>query len=145
MRPRIQLFSPELIGRILREAFELLINPGVRVGSAVVELLRPAGVKVDVAAGFADNVADNDAVAHIPESLVRQCLASVPRDFYLYNRQGEKAVHYGGDEVHFDPGSCCVQVLDPYTQEARPSETRNLVRIVQVTETCHSSPRNPPQ
>jgi trimethylamine--corrinoid protein Co-methyltransferase len=128
MRPRIQLLSAELIGRILREAFELLMNPGVRVGSApVVELLRAAGVEVGVAA--------SDGVARIPELLVRQCLASAPRDFHLYNRQGEKAVHYGGDDVHFDPGSCCVQMLDPDTLEARPSETRDLVRIVQVTET----------
>jgi trimethylamine--corrinoid protein Co-methyltransferase len=130
MRPRIQLLSPEVIGRILREAFELLMSPGVRVGSApVVELLRSAGV--EVLAG----VADNDGVARIPERLVQQCLASAPRDFYLYNRQGEKAVHYGGDDVHFDPGSCCVQMLDPETLEARPSEIRDLVRIVQVTET----------
>jgi trimethylamine--corrinoid protein Co-methyltransferase len=127
MRPRVQLLSPELIGRILREAFALLMNPGVRVGSAVVELLRSAGVEV--------GVADNDGVARIPESLVRRCLASTPRDFCLYNRQGEKAVHYGGDDVHFDPGSCCVQMLDPETLEARQSETRDLVRIVQVTET----------
>ncbi len=124
MRPRLQLLTPELIGRILCEAFELLMSPGVRVGSApVVELLRSAGVEV------------NDGVARIPEPLVRQCLASAPRDFYLYNRQGEKAVHYGGDDVHFDPGSCCVQMLDPDTLEARPSETRDLVRIVQVTDT----------
>jgi trimethylamine---corrinoid protein Co-methyltransferase len=128
MRPSIQLLSPELIGRILREAFELLMNPGVRVGSApVVELLQSAGVEVVVAA--------SDGVAHIPEPLVQQCLASAPRDFYLYNRQGEKAVHYGGDEVHFDPGSCCVQMLNPDTLEAQPSETSDLVRIVQVTET----------
>ena len=93
------------------------------MGSApVVEVLRSAGVEV------------NDGVARIPEPLARNCLASVPRDFYLYNRQGEKAVHYGGDDVHFDPGSCCVQMLDPDTLEARPSETRDLVRIVQVTE-----------
>ena len=123
MRPRIQLLSAELIGRILREAFELLMSPGVRVGSAVIELLQSAGVEV------------NDGIARIPEPLVRECLASVPRDFYLYNRRGEKAVHYGGDDVQFDPGSCCVQMLDPDTLEARPSETRDLVRIVQVTET----------
>ncbi|MGA2965318.1 MAG: trimethylamine methyltransferase family protein [Terriglobales bacterium] len=127
MRPTIQLLSPDLIGRILREAFELLMNPGVRVGSAVVELLQSAGVEVVVA--------DSGEVARIPEALVRKCLASAPRDFYLYNRQGERAVHYGGDDVHFDPGSCCVQVLDPGTLEARPSETLDLVRIVQVTET----------
>src|SRR5208282_6760733 len=99
------------------------MNPGVRVGSAVVELLQSAGVEV------------NGRVARIPESLARHALASVPRDFYLYNRQGEKAVHYGGDNVQFDPGSCCVQMLDADTFEARPSETRDLVRIVQVAET----------
>ncbi len=126
MRPKIQLLSPELIGRILGEAFQLLMNPGVRVGSAVVELLQSAGVEVRV-----DN---NDRVARLPEALVRKCLASAPHDFYLYNRQGEQAVHYGGDDVHFDPGSCCVQMLDPDTLEARPSETRDLVRIIQVTE-----------
>jgi len=126
MRPKLQLLSPELVGRILGEAFELLMNPGVRVGSAVVELLQAAGVEV--------RVEGDDRVAPLPEALVRRCLASVPRDFYLYNRQGEKAVHYGGDDVHFDPGSCCVQMLDPDTLEARSSETRDLVRIVQVTE-----------
>ncbi len=122
MRPKIQLLSPELTDRILGEAFQLLMNPGVRVGSAVVELLRSAGVEI------------NDGVARLPEPLVRKCLASVPRDFYLYNRQGGKAVHYGGDDVHFDPGSCCVQMLDSDTMEARSSETRDLVRLVQVTE-----------
>ena len=130
MRPKLQLLSPELIARILREAFELLMNPGVRVGSAVVELLQSAGAEVRI-----ENKAENnDRIARFPESLVQRCLASVPRDFYLYSRQGEKAVHYGGDDVHFDPGSCCVQILDPDTMEARPSETRDLVRIVQVTE-----------
>jgi trimethylamine--corrinoid protein Co-methyltransferase len=120
----VQLLSAELIGRILGEAFELLMSPGVRVGSApVVELLRAAGVEV------------TDGVARLPEALVRTCLASAPRSFYLYNRRGEKAVHYGGDDVQFDPGSCCVQMLDPETLEARPSETRDLVRMVQVAET----------
>jgi len=111
MRPKIQLLSAELIGRILREAFELLMNPGVRVGSAVVEHYCSRR-----------ELKSSNGVARIPEPLVRQCLASAPRDFYLYNRQGEKAVHYGGDDVHFDPGSCCVQMFDPETMEARPSE-----------------------
>src|ERR1019366_10674342 len=124
MRPRVQLLSAELTGRILGEAYELLMSPGVRVGSApVVELLRAAGVEV------------TDGVARLPETLVRTCLASAPRSFYLYNRRGEKAVHYGGDDVPFDPGSCCVQMLDPEPLEARPSETRDLVRMVQVAET----------
>ncbi len=123
MRPALRLLNRELIERILREAFELLMNPGVRVGSPpVIELLRSAGVEI------------NDGVAHIPEPVVRRRLESVPREFWLFNRRGERVVHYGGDDVHFDPGSCCVQVLDPETLEVRPSRAADLIRIVQVTE-----------
>ena len=78
MRPRIQLLSAELIERILGEAFQLLSDPGVRVAAAPVELLRRAGVEV------------RDGVARLPEALVRQCVASVPREFFLYNRRGKK-------------------------------------------------------
>jgi trimethylamine--corrinoid protein Co-methyltransferase len=100
------------------------MKPGIRVGSLpVIELLLQAGV--DVAEG----------IAHIPETLVQTCLTTVPREFWLYNRQGEPVVHYGGDDVHFDPGSSCVQVLDPDTLQARPSLTADLVRLVQVVET----------
>lgn len=123
MRPKLQLLDAELIESILREAYTLLINPGVRVGSPlVIELLQESGVEVA------------DGVAHLPEPLVRRCLESVPRSFYLHNRAGEPVVHYGGDDVHFDPGSSCVQILDPDTLEARTSLTADLVRLVQVTE-----------
>lgn len=123
MKPKLQLLDSALVQRILGEAFALLMNPGVRISAdPVVSLLQAAGVPIA------------DGVAHIPEALVRNCLQSVPREFWLYNRHGERVVHYGGDDVHFDPGSCCVQVLDPDTLQARPSLRADLIRIVQVTE-----------
>lgn len=123
MRPHLQLLAPDLLQRILDEAFELLQNPGIRAGSdEVVELLRAAGAEV------------KDGVARIPAQLARACLSSVPREFHLYNRHGEPVVHYGGDSVQFDPGSSCVQVLDADTLDARASMESDLVRIVQVTE-----------
>ena len=54
--------------------------------------------------------------------------------FYLYDRNGKPAVHYGGDDVHFDPGSSCLNILDPETQQARPALAADLVRLVQVAE-----------
>ena len=54
--------------------------------------------------------------------------------FTLYDRDGEPAVHYAGDAVHFDPGSSGVHILDPETLEHRPSRTLDLVKIIQVTE-----------
>src|ERR1035437_7068039 len=99
------------------------MNPGVQVGSPdAIALLTANDVEV------------RDGIAHIPKNVARQALASVPREFWLYTRSGEAAVHYGGDDVHFDPGSSCVQVLDPHPQEVRSAVTADLVRIVQIAE-----------
>lgn len=122
MRPKLELLDRALIERILGEAFQLIENPGVRVAPAVFELLSSAGVPID------------NGVAHIPEAVARKALASVPRDFFLYDRAGHPAVHYGGDDVHFDPGSSCLNILDPDTQQPRPATSDDLVRLVQVAE-----------
>ena len=122
MRPRFELLDKPLIERILGEAFQLIEDPGVRVAPYVVELLRSAGVTV------------KEGVAHIPEALARSLLELVPREFHLYDRKGKAVVHYGGDDVHFDPGSSCLNILDAETQQARPALAADLVRLVQVAE-----------
>ncbi|MFZ0731687.1 MAG: trimethylamine methyltransferase family protein [Candidatus Sulfotelmatobacter sp.] len=122
MRPKFELLDRQLIERILDEAFQLIEDPGVRVAPYVEDLLRSAGITV------------KDGIAHIPEALARRLLELVPRDFHLYNRSGEPAVHYGADDVHFDPGSSCLNILDPLTQQPRPAMSADLARLVQVAE-----------
>jgi trimethylamine--corrinoid protein Co-methyltransferase len=123
MRPKLELLDRELVDRILDEAFELLEAPGVRVGTPeILDLLASAGARVV------------DGVAHIPKLLARRALESVPREFFLHDRGGLPAVHYGGDDVHFDPGSSCLNILDPESRQPRPAQSSDLVRLVQVTE-----------
>ncbi|HLZ43415.1 MAG TPA: trimethylamine methyltransferase family protein [Candidatus Sulfotelmatobacter sp.] len=122
MKPKFELLDRSLIERILAEAFQLIEDPGVRVAPYVEDLLRAAGITV------------KESVARIPESLARRQLELVPREFCLYDREGNPAVHYGGDAVHFDPGSSCLNILDPETQLPRPAVSNDLVRLVQVAE-----------
>jgi trimethylamine--corrinoid protein Co-methyltransferase len=122
MRPKLQLLDQPLVERILAEAFQLIENPGVRVAPYVYELLSSAGARVE------------NGVAHIPEALARRALATAPREFYLYDRDGQPAVHYGGDDVHYDPGSSCLNILDPDTERSRPAQSGDLIRLVQVAE-----------
>ncbi len=125
MQPTLQLLSNELVNQILDEAFGLLRSPGVKVQSAEARrLLAEAGAQIDEAT----------EVARLPEAVVRRALETVPHEFWLYNRAGEPAVRYGGDAVHFDPGSSGVHILDPDTLAHRPSTTPDLVRLVKVTE-----------
>ena len=123
MRPKFKLLDCRLVERILDEAFELLETIGTRVGSSeALELLISAGAQV------------GDGIAQIPRSVVRRALASVPHEFVVYNRAGQPAVHYGGDDVHFDPGSSCLNILDPDIEQPRPAGFADLIRMVQVTE-----------
>jgi len=125
MQPKLQLLAPELVQRVLDEAFQLLKLPGVKVQSvAARELLAQAGAQVD----------ESREVVSIPEVVARQALHSVPNQFYLYDRAGRPVVQYGGDAVHFDPGSSGVHVLDADTLAHRSAQTADLVRLVQVAE-----------
>src|SRR5512139_2953058 len=123
MRPKLELLEPELIDRVLSEAFELLLNPGVKVQSPEArELLAQAGATID------------GEIAHIPAALARVQLSTVPHEFWLHDRAGQPVVHYGGDDVHFDPGSSGVQILDPDTLEHRPAQAIDLVRLIKTAE-----------
>ena len=122
MKPKFELLDKPLIERILDEAFQLIEDPGVRIAPYVEDLLRSAGITV------------KEGVAHIPEVLARRLLDLVPRGFCLYDRHGNRSVWYGGDGVHFDPGSSCLNILDPATQLPRPALSADLVRLVQVAE-----------
>ena len=122
MRPKLELLDKPLLERILDEAFQLIEDPGVRVAPYVEDLLRAAGITV------------KEGIAHIPEALARRLIDLVPRGFCLYDRLGKPAVHYTGDNVHFDPGSSCLNILDPETQQPRPAVSGDLVRLVQVAE-----------
>lgn len=122
MRPKLELLDSLLIERILDEAFQLIREPGIRVAPYAIELLQSAGAHI---AGD---------VVRIPEALARRALETVPHEFFLYDRAGNPVVHYGGDDVHYDPGSSCLKILDSETQRARPAQSRDLVRLVQVTE-----------
>ncbi|MCX6038094.1 MAG: trimethylamine methyltransferase family protein [Chloroflexi bacterium] len=106
MQPKLELLTYDLIARILDEAFQLMQKPGIKVQSAEArDLLIKAGA-----------TAEGDVVK-IPEKIVRKSLDTVPAEFYLYDRSGIPKVHYGGNSVHFDPGSSGVHILDPETLE----------------------------
>jgi len=125
MQPKLSLLTDDLIQRILDEAYQLLLKPGIKVNNEEArELLAAAGAQVDLETN----------VVKIPQQIVRKALETVPREFYLYDYDGNPAVKYGGDAVHFDPGSSGISMLNPETLEHDTTETPHLIRLLKVAE-----------
>lgn len=122
MTPKLQLLNSAAIDKVVSEAFELIETPGVRVAPIAADLLTAAGIRVA------------NGIAHLPKSIVLKALASAPKEFCLFTRDGRPAVHYGGDDVHFDPGSSCLNILDPETGLPRLATAADLVQMIQLTE-----------
>jgi len=125
MQPKLSILTPEQVSQIIEEAFQLLLEPGIKVFHPEAQtLLIEAGASFD----------EENEVVRIPEEVARRALAAVPREFDLYDQDGERVVHYGGDAVHFDPGSSGVNVLDAETMEHRPAVTADLVKVIKIVE-----------
>ena len=125
MQPKLNILSSALVPQIIDEAFQLLINPGIKVQLREArDLLAEAGAKVDEAR----------EVVQIPESVARKALDTVPHAFSLYSQDGAPGVQYGGDAVHFDPGSSGVNVLDAEIMQHRPATTPDLVKVIKIAD-----------
>lgn len=125
MRPKLTLLDDALLNQIIDEAFGLLLDPGVRVhNEEALTLLAEAGANVDL----------ETQVAKIPQALVESAIDSAPSEFHLYNLAGEPVVHYGGDNVQFDPGSAAINILDRETLEQRQPITSDFVQFVKLVE-----------
>jgi len=145
MQPKLSLLNDELIGRIIEEAYQLMLKPGIKVQNAEArQLLADAGAELD----------EETMIVKIPAQIVMKALETVPRQFHLYDYDGNPRVQYGGDAVQFDPGSSGVAILIPETLEHKTSETDDLIRVIKVAEslpqydaqstavTCHDVPRD---
>jgi len=125
MRPSLAVLDGIMIDRIIGEAMELLLDPGVRVhNEEALSLLEGAGAGVD----------RDRQIARIPERIVRRALATSPAEFLLFSLDGHPVVRYGGDCVQFDPGSAALAILDSDTQEQRAPVTADFVKFVKLVE-----------
>jgi trimethylamine--corrinoid protein Co-methyltransferase len=127
LRPKVELLSPGLVDQIIDEGLTVLERTGVFVENAEARaLLAGTGAVVEAA---------RDRV-RIPRNVMERLLALAPAAITFYDRAGEKSYVVGGDDVHFDPGSAGVRVLDHATQTERPPVTADLVAFVRLTEAC---------
>jgi trimethylamine---corrinoid protein Co-methyltransferase len=128
-RPKLELLDRAFVERIVDEGLTLLERQGMMIENPeALRLLGEAGAEVD----------RGGQRARLKRDLVEACLASTPASVSLYDRNGDRAFVVGGDEVHFDPGSAAVTLLDHATGEERRATTRDLIEFYKLVETLEN-------
>lgn len=118
-RPRIQMVAPEMIDRIIDEAFDVLAQTGLLFeNDRAVEIFGEHGQKID----------REKQRVWLERGFVEKAIASAPKKVTLWNVSGDASIEIGGDSVVFDPGSAAIKMLSA-DGEVRPSTSADCARL----------------
>jgi len=122
MRPGLNILEPELIGRIVDEAFRVLGTHGMEIrGATMRQRLLDAGLPQR-----------EDGRVLFPRDVVEEAIRVAPSSFTLYDRAGAPRADLGDDRVHFIPGSSGLKVLDHRTGEARLAMSQDFAEYIRL-------------
>jgi trimethylamine--corrinoid protein Co-methyltransferase len=122
-RPKLDMLSESFIEQIVSEALDVLEKTGVLVeNDEALRLLADAGCEC------------KGQTVSFKEKLVEESLKTTPHSIQVYDRSGDLAMNMEGDEIHFDPGSGALKILDPVTLEERDPVTKDLIRFATLTD-----------
>ena len=125
MRPKLELLSEQQMKTIPADAMETLDTVGMFVECEdALKLCRDAGLRTEGERVF------------FTEDAIGKAIDTAPSQIDLYDRAGEKVLHLGGDEVHFDPGSAALYILDFHCRRRRSPTHQDVKHLGWVTEAC---------
>ena len=125
MRPTINILSDDLIVRILAEAKRIMAEVGMEIrGPRMRERLLDHGLKT----------ADGANRVLFPPEVVDRAIASAPKSFTLYDRDGRPHAEIGGYNVHFVPGSSGLKIMDHRNAETRLADSTDFVEYARLCD-----------
>lgn len=123
IRPQIKVLDEDYKNKIFNEAKNILETQGVFVENEdAIELFAMKGIT------------RKDSRIFIPSDVVDKCLSTVPNEIKLFDREGNEHINLKNDEVHFDPGSAAIFILDVNTGDIREALTEDFIRFSKVVE-----------
>ncbi|MFX1233789.1 MAG: trimethylamine methyltransferase family protein [Promethearchaeota archaeon] len=123
LKPNIQLLDQEHKLQIFSEAKDILETQGIFLeNKEASEIFKAQGIP------------EKDSRYYIPSDLVDKCLRSAPSEIKLYDREGQNYLSLSDDNVHYDPGSAAIFLLDENTGEIREALSKDFVRFSKIVE-----------
>lgn len=118
-----RVLTDDQIQELVKAAMEILEKVGFKVLHAEArQLLKSAGAMVD-----------GDMVK-VPEFIVRQCLATAPKGWTIYDRNGERALEVEGRKSYYGTSTASPNTKDALTGEYHATRVEDLVRAARVAD-----------
>lgn len=125
MRPTLNVLSDELIAKILAEAKTIMAEVGMEIrGPRLKARLLDHGLETD---------ASGDRVL-FPADVVDKAIASAPKSFTLFDRDGEPHAELGGYNVHYVPGSSGLKILDHRSGRTRLADSKDFIEYARLCD-----------
>lgn len=127
MKTIFEVLSKEEVERIHAASMEVLAAIGIKVDYVYArELFRKAGAEVD----------EGTQAVRIPESMIRQAIATAPKQFKLYGSDGKLEMDIGGEAVQFAALGTPTAVRDLESGAHRPSTMADLLNHIKLIDGC---------
>lgn len=125
--PQLRVLSDAQCNEIFLATLECLNRIGVLVHNAEArDLLASAGARV------------KENRVYIPAHIIQDAIASTPRGFTVWGRDGQHAMRVAPDRVHFGPGLTNTFVIDPETSEKRMARRGDAALTARVADTLEN-------
>lgn len=118
-----RVLSDDQIWAIKQAAFEVLAKVGCQVlhdGARLV--LKAAGAVV------------KEDVVRLPRHIVEACLATTPKGFTIYDRQGQRAMEVEGRKSYYGTSTASPNTRDIYTHDYRPTSVADIALGARVAD-----------
>lgn len=123
LRPKIQVLTEEYRQKILEEAKEILATQGIFMEN-----------KDAMALFEQEGINHKDQRYFIPADIIDKALSTVPHAITLYDREGKEHATLSDDNIHFDPGSAAIYVLDEQSGNIREALSTDYIRFTKIVE-----------
>ena len=124
-QPYLRVLTQDQIFEIRRAAFDLMYSVGFKVLHAGArDMLKKAGA-----------VVQGDRV-RVPEFIVKQCLATAPNGFTLYDRHGNRALEIEGRKSYYGTSTGSPRTKDARTGEIHPTTVEDIGIGARVADAC---------
>jgi trimethylamine--corrinoid protein Co-methyltransferase len=124
MQPSFGILSKEEKEQIYDSALQVLNETGILIKSEnALKILKEGGIEFK----------PDSQVGLFSEEIVKECVRKAPNSVKLYDRHGELTLTIEGDNVHYDPGSAAMTILDP-DGTIREPVTDDLIKFIQVPD-----------